>query len=122
MLLDGVDKTLRGTEDALCDPGTDGCGGVVRFLTHLNGIAEDPPQRHRIPLAAPDQQSVELALDELMTPLAPGICRTESLREECGDGGLKTGIITNGVSFLQTKSTRWLHCNGHALPPRWYEA
>src|SRR5262245_39657611 len=93
MLLNGVDKVLRGTEDTLRDPGTDFCGGVVRFLTHLNGIAEDPPQRDRIALAAPDQQSVELALDELMTPFAPGIRRTESLREERSDCCLKTGII-----------------------------
>jgi hypothetical protein len=44
-----------------------------------------------------------LALDKLMTPLAPGIRRTESLRKERGDCRLKTGIITNGVSLLHTR-------------------
>ena len=45
------------------------------------------------PFAAPDQQPVELALDEFMAPLAPGIRRAESLGEERGDSRLKTGIM-----------------------------
>jgi hypothetical protein len=64
-----MDKAVRSMEDALCHPSTDRCGGVVRFLTYLNSIAEDPPQRDGIPLAAPDQQPVELTLDKFMTPL-----------------------------------------------------
>jgi hypothetical protein len=29
------------------------------------------------------------------------------------------GILTNGVSLLQTNRTRWPYCHGHALPPSW---
>src|SRR5262249_57812528 len=88
-----MNKALRGTEDALRHPGTDHCGSVVRFLTHLNSIAEDTPQRDGIVLAAPDQQPIKLTLDKLMTPLPSGIRGTKSLREERGNCRLKTGII-----------------------------
>ena len=33
--------------------------------------------------------------------------------------GLGRAVVTNGISLLKTNSTRWLHCNGHALPPSW---
>jgi len=29
------------------------------------------------------------------------------------------GLLTNGVSILETDSARWTHCNGHALAPSW---
>ena len=81
-LLYRFDQGLRLSQYAPGYPFTDRRGRVVRFFSDLQCVPQGSSEKDRIQLPTVNQQTVELALDKLMTPFAPWIRRPYPSKEK----------------------------------------